>query len=158
MQYARFSAFRLRLRRARDMTAASDITAEDRSSGRRLLYGGLALTAAGIIAYAVQLLNHRLATPWYMPCLATLGAGLAARSLWRRRTLWRVLAMLLVALTAGAEWMFVLGTKLPSYAGPVAAGQAMPDFTSTRASGGPFTHRDLVGDQNHLFVFFRGRW
>lgn len=140
------------------MTASSEIIAEDRSSGRRLLYLGLALAAAGIIAYAVQLANHRLVTPWYMPCLATVGAALIARSLWRRRTLWRVLAMLLVTLMAAGEWMMLLGMRLPSYAGPVAAGHAMPDFTSTRASGGPFTHRDLVGDQNHLFVFFRGRW
>jgi hypothetical protein len=140
------------------MTAATAVIAEDRSSGRRLLYLGLALAAAGIIAYAVQLANHRLVTPWYMPCLATTGAALIARSLWRRRTLWRVIAMLLVTLVAAGEWMFVLGTRLPGYAGPVAAGRAMPDFKSTRASGGSFTHRDLVGDQNHLFVFFRGRW
>lgn len=140
------------------MTASSDIIAEDRSSGRRLLYLGLAVTAAGIIAYAVQLANHRLVTPWYMPCLATVGAALTGRSLWRRRTLWRVLAMLLVTLAAAGEWMMLLGMRLPRYAGPVTAGQAMPDFSTARSDGRPFTHRDLVGDQNHLFVFFRGRW
>lgn len=122
------------------------------------MYLGLVVTAGGIIAYAVQLFNHRLVTPWYMPLLATVGAALIARSLWRRRTLWRVLAMLLVTLAAAGEWMMLLGMRLPDYAGPVAAGRAMPDFTSARASGGPLTHRDLVGDQNHLFVFFRGRW
>jgi len=69
-----------------------------------------------------------------------------------------VLALLLVLLLAGAEWAFLLASRLPAYTGPVAAGQPFPEFTTVRADGKPFARRDLDGDQNSVLVFFRGRW
>lgn len=126
--------------------------------GRLFLTVGLALAALGVIGYAVQLSMHRLTAPWYMPCAATVGAVLLAVSLWQTRTRWRVLALLLVLLVAGAEWTFLLAARLPAYAGPVAAGRPFPAFATTRADDTLFTQRDLEGEQNSVLVFFRGRW
>jgi hypothetical protein len=123
-----------------------------------LLLLGLGIAALGLIGYAVQLSVQRLTAPWYMPAAATLGVALVLASLWQRRTVWRVLALVFVLLLAGAEWAFMLTTRLPAYAGPVAAGQPFPAFTTTRADGTPFTQGDLEGDQNTVLVFFRGRW
>src|SRR5690242_12745589 len=139
------------------MTTSSP-TAPRPYPGRLLVALGLAVAALGILAYVVQLWALRLTTPWYMPIAATLGAALAALALWRARTVWRVLALLLLVLLAGAEWAFLLGLRLPAYAGPVAAGQSFPAFETVRADGTPFTQHDLVGDQDSVLVFFRGRW
>ena len=79
-------------------------------------------------------------------------------SLSQARTVWRVLALLLVMLFAGAEWMFMYKERLPAYTGPVATGRPFPAFATTRADGTPFTQRDLQGDSNNVLVFFRGRW
>jgi hypothetical protein len=120
---------------------------------------GLGLAVLGVIAYAVQFKAQHLTTPWYMPIAATLGVVFLAVSLWKRRTVWRVLALLLVVLLAGAEWTFLLVLmRLPQYTGPVAVGQPFPAFATVRADGTSFTERDLEGDQNSVFVFFRGRW
>jgi hypothetical protein len=96
--------------------------------------------------------------PWYMPIAATLSVFLIVVALWRARSVWRILALLLVVLLAGAEWAFMLETRLPAYTGPVATGQPFPEFTTMRADGAAFTQRDLEGDQNNVMVFFRGRW
>jgi hypothetical protein len=125
---------------------------------------GLALAALGVVGYAVQLWAGLLTAPWYLPCLATLGAGFIVASLWQARTAWRIVVLLLLVLFAGAAWNFLLapmelgGTRLAAYAGPLALGQPFPVFATTRADATPFTQRDLEGDRNHVFVFFRGRW
>jgi hypothetical protein len=129
-----------------------------RYPGRLFLVLGLGVAALGVIGYAVQLTAHRLTAPWYLPIAATLGVILIIASLWQARTVWRVLALLLVGLLAGAEWTFLLATRLPAYTGPVAAGQTFPAFTTVRADGTPFTQRDLEGDRDSVLVFFRGRW
>jgi hypothetical protein len=136
----------------------SPTTAQRRYPGRLFLMLGLGLAVLGVIGYIVQIKMSRLMTPWYMPCLATLGVGLLVASLWQARTLWRVLALLLVVLLAGAEWTFLLAMRLPEYTGPVAEGQPFPAFATARADGAPFTQRDLEGEQNNVLVFFRGRW
>jgi hypothetical protein len=119
---------------------------------------GLILPILGILGYAAQLAAHRLFTPWYMPFLATLSVVLIVVSLWQARSLWRVLALLLVLLIASAEWTFLLAARLPAYTGPIAVGQPFPAFTTTRADGTTFTQVDLVGTQENVLVFFRGRW
>jgi hypothetical protein len=126
--------------------------------GRLLPALGLAFSALGLLGYVVQLARQHLAAPWYMPALGTLGVVCVAVALWQRRTAWRWLSLVLVLLVAGAEWTFLLGTRLPPYTGPVAAGQPFPAFTTTRADGTPFTRRDLEGGQDNVLVFFRGRW
>jgi hypothetical protein len=100
----------------------------------------------------------RFDTPWYVPTLATLGAGLVLWSLWQRRSAWRVLALALVALIAGLQWWWLLAySRLPPYTGPVAAGRPFPAFRAARADGSPFTRADLEGQPTAL-VFFRGQW
>ena len=126
--------------------------------GRLLLFVGLAVGVLGILGYVVQLWMQRLSTPWYLPISATLGVVLVIASLWQARSVWRALALVLVVLFAVAEWGFVLRSRLPAYAGPVTPDQPFPAFATTRADGAPFTRRDLDGEQNSLFVFFRGRW
>ncbi len=129
-----------------------------RSSGRLFLALGLGLVVLGVLAYLVQLLLHRLWLPWYLPVAATLGTALLVVSLWRARTVWRVLALLLVLLITVACWRLVLAHHLPDYTGPVAAEEPFPAFTTARADGTPFSQRDLVGDRDNVLVFFRGRW
>ena len=129
-----------------------------RFPGRLFLALGLGVAVLGVLGYAVQLAAHRLTAPWYVPCAATLGAALLVVSLWQARTVWRVLALVLVVLLAGAGWTFLLGARLPPYTGPVAVGQPFPAFATARADGTSFTQRDLEGDQDSVLVFFRGRW
>jgi len=136
-------------------TSAAD--APRRSSGRLFLVLGLVLAALGALGYAA-LIAARRPTTWSLPASATLAAALLVVALWRKRSVWRVLALVVVALLAAAEWGFFLKVRLPSYTGPVAAGEPFPAFTTTRADGTPFTQRELEGERNHVLVFFRGRW
>ncbi len=126
--------------------------------GRLYLTLGLLLSAAGLVGYYAQLSVHRLAAPWYLPVSATLGVMFVAMSVWHARTILRILCLLLVLLFAGAEWAFILMTRLPAYSGPVAVGQPFPAFSSLKADGKPFTQTELEGQQKNVLVFFRGRW
>jgi hypothetical protein len=126
--------------------------------GRWYLKLGLALPALGVLGYVAQLWAQRLWVPWYMPFAATVGVVLLIVALWRARTLWRVLALVLVGLLAAAEWTLLLMPGLPAYTGPVRVGQPFPAFTTMRADGTAFTQRDLTGNRNAVMVFFRGRW
>lgn len=129
-----------------------------RGPGRNLTLLGIGLALLGIALYALELRLGRLMTPWYMPCLATLGITLLVIALRQSRSVWRWLALALVLLLASAQWMFVLATRLPAYSGPATIGKPLPEFTTIRADGTPFTQRDLEGDQENVLVFFRGRW
>jgi hypothetical protein len=129
-----------------------------RVGGRLFLLLGLGFALLGVAAYVVQVSLQRLVTPWYMPALASLGVVLVAVSLFERRNVWRLLALSAVVLLAGAEWALLYALRLPPYTGPIVVGRPFPSFETTRADGTPFSQRDLAGDQNTLFVFFRGRW
>src|SRR5436190_1305361 len=129
-----------------------------RRPGRPLLALGLAVAILAVVAYVIQIAAHHLTTPWYLPFAATAGVVLVAVSVWQARSIWRALALLVVAIIAGAAWTFVLGTRLPPYTGPVAVGRPFPAFTTVRADGTPFTQHDLEGDKRSVMVFFRGRW
>jgi hypothetical protein len=128
-----------------------------RSRGRLFLALGLLLALAGVIVYAMQVAGGRLSLAWYLPVTGTLGVILVLGSLWQRRTILRVLALLFVLLLAAGEWMLLL-ERLPPYSGPVQAGQPFPPFATLRADGTSFTQRDLEGEKNNVLVFFRGRW
>jgi cytochrome oxidase Cu insertion factor (SCO1/SenC/PrrC family) len=106
----------------------------------------------------MQLWAQRLSTPWYLPASATLGVVCLLVSLWQARTVWRVLALVLVVLFAGATWTFLLAARLPAYTGPITVGQPFPAFTTMRSEGTVFTQHDLEGGQDSVLVFFRGRW
>jgi hypothetical protein len=140
-----------------DMTTSSS-AAPHRYPGRLFVFFGLVLPVLGIVGYVVQIMAHRLTTPWYLPGLATLGVVFLLFALLQARSVWRVLALLLVVLVAGAEWTFLVSARLPDYKGPVTAGRPFPDFVTAKADGKPFTQKDLEGDQDNVLVFFRGRW
>jgi hypothetical protein len=122
------------------------------------MLAGLGLAVLGVAAYAVQLSLRRLTLPWYMPAAALLGVALVAASLWKRRTVWRVLALVVVVTLAGFELMALNASQLPPYAGPIAVGRPFPTFEAKRADGTRFTQNDLTGDRHTAIVFFRGRW
>jgi hypothetical protein len=119
---------------------------------------GLLLPVLGVIGYVLQFKAQRLTFPWYLPIAATVGLVFVLASLWQARTVWRVLALLLVTLLAGGACALLLLMRLPPYTGPVAAGQSFPAFTTVRADGTAFTQDDLKGSQTNVLVFFRGRW
>jgi hypothetical protein len=127
-------------------------------SGRLFLWAGLCLPVLAVGAFAVQIANAHLKTPWYLPVVATLGVVLVGYALWRRRSVWRWIALIPVVLFACLTWAFLVMLRLPAYEGPVAAGKAFPTFATARADGTPFTEHDFQGNDNHLLVFFRGRW
>ena len=122
------------------------------------MLAGLGVAFLGVAGYAIQLSLQRLILPWYMPAAAMLGVALVIVSLGRRRTVWRVLALVVVVLLAGFELMALYAMRLPPYDGPIAVGRPFPAFAAHRADGTPFTQTDLIGDQHNALVFFRGRW
>jgi FtsH-binding integral membrane protein len=138
--------------------ASSSSAAPHRFRGRLFLVLGLGLAVLGVVAYVAQLSLQRLMAPWYMPILASVGVVLVIISLWERRTLWRVLALVAVVGLASAESAILYALRLPPYTGPIAVGRPFPTFEAKRANGTPFTERDLAGDNNNVLVVFRGRW
>jgi hypothetical protein len=131
-----------------------------RSQGRAYFWVGILACLLGPVLFFTALfgLKH-LATPWYSPVLATLGVFLLVVSLVRRRSIPRVIALVLVAAFAGLQWYFLAVLfKLPAYEGPARAGQPIPAFSTTFADGRPFTEEDLRDGSRHVMVFFRGRW
>ncbi len=129
-----------------------------RSSGRLLILAGLIVPVLGVAAYAIQLSLKHLMLPWYMAAAELLGVALVVASLWRRQTCWRVLALVVVLALGGFELMALNATRLPPYTGPITVGRPVPAFEARRADGTPFRQTDLIGDQNHAIIFFRGRW
>ena len=138
--------------------ATSSTLEPRRASGQFFLLLGIVVAVLGAIGYVVQIKAERLTAPWYVPIAATIGLLLVVVSLWRRRTVWRALVLVLLVLFAGAAWAFMLMTRLPPYTGPVAVERPFPAFATERADGTPFTQQHLKGEQTSVMVFFRGRW
>jgi len=140
-------------------TAAPPMTA--RSHGRGYFWLGIGACLIGIAVFFVQFRLKMLFTPWYIPALATVGAVLLIVSVARRRTIARLVAMVLILLLAGFEWYaFASLLRLPEYHGPARAGQPLPAFSATFADGHAFTDADLRDrdGSRRAMVFFRGRW
>lgn len=139
-------------------TSATPVTVRQ-STGRLYLWLGIGLALLGPVLYLLQVQLRLLTVPWYAPLMATLGVAMVLFALARRWSWWRLLGLVFCGLLAGAEWYFLLSlSKLPAYAGPVAAGRPFPPFAVARADGSPFTQADLTGDQKTILLFFRGRW
>jgi hypothetical protein len=135
------------------------LPAVERSRGRKYLWAGIAVSLLGLVAVFAQFGLKIMGVPWYSPALATLGALLLLVAVVRRRTIPRMIALVLIAALAGFEW-FVLGSlmKLPAYEGPAQAGKQFPVFHATYADGQTFTDADLRDGSRRVMVFFRGRW
>ncbi len=140
-------------------TLAELTTASRRYAGRIYIGLGIAATVLGPVLYWMQVVHAKhLTVPWYVPILGTVGVALSLVALFRARSFWRILAIVLLSLLAAGEWFFVAISKLPAYSGPVAADQAFPAFTTSLADGSAFDQNSLKGEQNTVMVFFRGRW
>jgi hypothetical protein len=120
---------------------------------------GIALVILGPVLCIAQFSAKIMRVPWYLPALATIGAALLLLAVLQRPTIWRSIALVLVALLGSAEWYFILSlSKLPTYDGPLAIGTSIPAFTTILADGSAFNQQSLQGEQNTAMVFFRGRW
>jgi hypothetical protein len=129
-----------------------------RSRGRGYFWAGLGVCLFGVAATVAQFALQIMKTPWYSPVLATVGAVLLVVAVVRRRSIPRVIGLVLVAGFAGLQWYF-LGVlmKLPDYQGPE-AGRPVPTFAATLADGRTFRDNDLRDGARHVLVIFRGRW
>ncbi len=128
-------------------------------SGRALAWLGLGIALLGVILYVIQLALKVLVPPWYAPVLAGLGVILLFVSLRRARTVWRMVGLGFVVVLVACELIILFyRSRLPAYSGPVDAGKPFPAFTTTRADGSPFTRDNLIGKEDTVMVFFRGRW
>lgn len=141
---------------------ATDVTtpsSEPRSRARSYFWAGLAACLLGPPLIVAQFSLNYLVVPWYSPVLASLGAILLLVAVVRRRSIPRVVALVLVGAFAGLQW-YALGSlmKLPSYEGPAQAGKTLPTFSTVLADGRPFTEADLQDGTRRVLVFFRGRW
>jgi hypothetical protein len=110
--------------------------------------------AAAVIQFSLQIMK----TPWYSPVLASIGAILLLVAVAKRRSIPRVIGLVLVVAFAGLQWYF-LGVlmKLPDYKGPE-AGRPVPAFAATLAGGKTFQDADFRDGSRHVLVIFRGRW
>jgi hypothetical protein len=141
------------------MEPATTETVPATTSGRGLVLLGIGLMVLGMAGYAVQLFAlHLLFTPWYMAAMTSVGALLVLLAILRKRTVVRILTLLLLLLVGAGQWGLLLHMRLPAYTGPVSAGIPFPAFVTHRADGSTFSQRDLGGDKNDVLVFFRGRW
>ncbi len=131
-----------------------------RPTGRAYFWGGVGLFLLGLGLMPVQLFGLKfLVVPWYSPVLATLGALLLLVALTRRVSVLGVVALVLIAASAGLQW-FVLAVmiKLPDYQGPARVGEQLPAFEAAYADGRSFTDVDLRDGSRRAMFFFRGRW
>src|SRR5262245_9995754 len=108
------------------MTDSTIDAPRSRSRGRLLMLAGPGLAMLGVAAFAIQLSLRRLTLPWYMPAAALIGVACVVASLRMRRTVWRLLALVVIMLLAGVEFMALYAMRLPPYAGPIAVGRPFP--------------------------------
>jgi hypothetical protein len=141
------------------VTTPATLPTVERSHGRAYFWAGIGVCLLGLALAMVQFSLKYLAVPWYTPAMATLGALLLVVAVARRRSIPRVIALVLVAALAGLQWYLIVSLmKLPAYEGPARAGQQLPAFRSTLADGSSFTEADLRDGSRRVLVFFRGRW
>jgi hypothetical protein len=133
--------------------------AKERSQGRAYFWAGIGVCLLGLVLVAVQFGLKYLFVPWYSPALFSLGAVLLFLSIVRRRSLLRMVALVVVAALAGFQWyVLVAMIKLPDYTGPAQPGKKLPHFQAVLANGRPFTEADLSDGSRRVMTFFRGRW
>jgi FtsH-binding integral membrane protein len=133
---------------------------EQRQRGRTYLWAGIGLVLVSFALVVVQYsVLKRLVVPWYLPVLSTLGALLLVLSIAQRRSITRIVTLVLILALAGFEWYFLAWlSRLPAYQGPAQAGQEMPAFHTMLANGATFTDNDLRQGMPTVLTFFRGRW
>ena len=132
---------------------------QKRSRGRAYFWAGIGVCLLGIVLMVVQYSLKQLFVPWYVAVAATLGVLLQLCALARRRSIVRVIVLLLITALAGFEWLFLVSlSKLPAYEGPAQVGRPLPAFRTTLADGSQITEKDLQQGKPSVLVFFRGHW
>ena len=140
-------------------TATAPSPVIERSRGRGYLWLGIILAILAIVLGVAQYSFALLVVPWQVPIVTTLGVMLLLVSISRRRTVTRIIVLVLITALAGLEWYFLLSfSRLPNYRGPAQAGVKLPAFQTTLADGRTFTDKDLQDGTPRVMTFFRGRW
>ena len=141
-----------------NLISTPDVSAPPRARPYFLL--GTLVFALGVVALVVQFfILKRLAVPWYLPVLGTVGVALMVLSVARRPRILRILGLVVFVLLTGGEWFLILASKLPEYQGPAKVGATIPAFAATLANdGSPFTDQDLKKETPTVLLFFRGHW
>jgi hypothetical protein len=119
---------------------------------------GLFLGVGSLVVYIIQFSQQVLIVPWYLPVFETTGCVMVAWAIIQHRTWPRVLGLVFMFLLTLGGWAFIGYAKLPEYTGPVRTETGFPSFATLTGQGKPFTQANLVGPQNTVLVFFRGRW
>lgn len=141
------------------VTVTTTPSTSQRSQGRAYFWLGIGVCLLGLALTVVQFSLKFLVVPWYVPILTTLGALLLLVAVAYRRSIPRVLALVLVVAFAGLQWYALVSLmKLPAYEGPAQTGKQLPAFHSALADGRAFTDDDLRDGSRRVLVFFRGRW
>lgn len=137
-----------------------DAAARIRARGRACLWAGIALPLLGIVLALLQYgVLKLLFVPWYVLPLSTVGVLLLVCAVAQRRTVVRIVLLLLLGALAAFQWLLLVGhARLPSYQGPAQAGKPFPAFQTTLADGASFTDKDLHKGRATVLTFFRGRW
>src|SRR5262245_21180330 len=111
-----------------------------RARGRGYFWAGIIACLLGPAAIFAQVKLRYLVVPWYSPVLATFGAVLLLVAVFVRRSIPRLIALVLVAAFAGLQWYFLaVLMKLPEYTGPAREGRPIPALHTTLADGRSFT-------------------
>src|SRR5438093_9090561 len=88
---------------------------QERSAGRGYLWLGIGLSLLGVALVIAQFALHQMIVPWYMPALTTLGVLLLLGSLAQRRSITRIVILVLIVGLAGFQWYFLIHiAKLPT--------------------------------------------
>src|SRR5262245_46782206 len=134
---------RLTTRENRMTTTSTTTPAKARAPGRGYLWAAIGLCLLGVAINFVQFfVLKKFFVPWYGPAMSTLGVLLLILAVARRRSVTRVVALVLVAAFAGFGWYFLVSlAKLPEYTGPAQAGRPIPTFQTTLADGRPFSEK-----------------
>jgi hypothetical protein len=130
-----------------------------RSHHWTLFVAGIALFVLGPVWFVAQYRFKNLGSVWYVPVLSSAGVLLLILSVRRRRSVVRMVFLILFAIVCGFEWfLFTVATRSPVYTGPAQPGRKVPQFTARLADGAPFMSSDLESGTSTVLVFYRGHW
>lgn len=141
------------------MNYQTTISSTDVARGRGYVWAGLGVCVLALVLVGVQYALKQFVVPWYLPVLSTLGVLMLLVAVSRRRSVTRIMLLVLLGALTGFEWYFLISfSKLPSYEGPAQIAQRIPEFETTLADGRTFTDQDLADGTPTVLTFFRGRW
>ena len=124
--------------------------------GTWLISLGVAVPAVGLGLYLLKISSQEVPSPWILPLTGTLGLAHVGAGLWQRGTVLRWLVLVVVLLFAGAEWAFVLLTRLPTYAGPARLASASQNSKRSARMGQRSRNKIWKGPKTTSWSFFAG--